>query len=317
MQNCFKKLKTEPLKVNATVFDSKCLFLRPNQMQIVEFKTELLNNQYKWLHLSSMSVKQSQVNTIEVLNVDNGEYEINDVIQLKQLSVQNCKVQFTRFISNSLVELTVNGCGLNNMLFVADFKNLRKLVLFNNNITDARAVSKLIHLEHLNLSNNSIISFKPLESLKNISELHVNSNKIKCIMFLSVFQKLHTLYIVDNQITDINQFAVLMNSRALKYVHVDDNPVLNNPETKLRLQRFINEKFRDQMFKPFLPFNKCFINIGANYNQRHQIRIQLLRNKGVELKNALQLKQQITINTFMFQKMALFLNCFKSFVGFE
>ncbi|CAL6108269.1 leucine-rich_repeat domain-containing protein [Hexamita inflata] len=203
------------------------------------------------------------------------------------------------------------------MLFVADFKNLHKLVLFNNNITDASSVSKLIHLEHLNLSNNSIVSFKPLESLKNISELHVNSNKIKCIMFLSVFQKLHTLYIVDNEIIDINQFAVLINSRALKYVHVDDNPVLNNPETKLRLQRFINEKFRDQMFKPFLPFNKCFTNIGAHYNQRHQIRIQLLRNKGVELKNALIMKQQIAINAFMFRKTALFLNCFKSFVGFE
>ncbi|CAL6108271.1 Hypothetical_protein [Hexamita inflata] len=117
MQNCFKKLITEPLKVNATVFDSKCLFLRPNQMQIVEFKSELLNNKYKWLHLSSMSVKQSQINAIEVLNVDNGEYEINDVIQLKQLSVQkNVHKGSFRGILRLLFNIQVTWYIINNYL---------------------------------------------------------------------------------------------------------------------------------------------------------------------------------------------------------
>ncbi|CAL6090624.1 leucine-rich_repeat domain-containing protein [Hexamita inflata] len=145
-----------------------------------------------------------------------GEYTIDALVDLQQLSVQNCRFSYIRGISDSLTELTINGCKLFSIQFLVNFRNLRKLVLFTNVITDVSAVSNLSQLEDLDLSSNAIIDFKPLQALQNLKELYLNSNKIKNIHFLSFMQNLVTVHLINNKITDINQFSILIKSKSLR-----------------------------------------------------------------------------------------------------
>ncbi|CAL6101871.1 leucine-rich_repeat domain-containing protein [Hexamita inflata] len=313
MYNCFKN--HDSLSINSTIFDNKCLFLCSNTKKIALLKQQYLNNKYKQLHLCFMNAKQSQLQDFDILNVDNGEYTIDAHVDLQQLSVQNCRFSYIRGMSDSLTELTINGCKLSSIQFLVNFRNLRKLVLFTNAITDVSVVSNLSQLEHLDLSSNAIIDFKPLQALQNIKELYLNSNKIKNIHFLSFMQNLVTVHLINNKITDLNQFAILTKSKSLRYLNADENPFLTS-ESKRKLEKFIHGKM-NPAYEQYFPFSACFLNIENSQTKNKSILKTLCKNKGAELKLKVQKRKQIIVNAFMMKKMALFYARFKSFTGFE
>ena len=63
-----------------------------------------------------------------------------------------------------------------------DFKNLKRLILKDNAISDLNLIeiSKLLNLEKLDLSNNKLSNINKLENLclKNLKELNLNDNNI-------------------------------------------------------------------------------------------------------------------------------------------
>ena len=113
----------------------------------------------------------------------------------------------------------------NNISDISPLKKLSKLSyinLNNNNISDITTISKLDNLRYLSLSGNPIKGFAPLTALKQLEKLELNYVKVGNIDFLSENTSLLYLQLNKTGITSLDPLNKLIN---LKLLWADQNSI--------------------------------------------------------------------------------------------
>ncbi len=104
--------------------------------------------------------------------------------------------------------------------------DLKKLDLYENQISEISGLETLKNLEKLRLNSNQISEIKGLESLVNLKSLEINSNQITEIKGLEKLDNLEYLSLYGNQISEIKGLETLKN---LVELNLSDNQI---PEIK-------------------------------------------------------------------------------------
>lgn len=128
-----------------------------------------------------------------------------------------------------VTELDLNGNGIDeingarapreqkivNIGWITDFPELKKLIIYHNEITDITALSSLTKLEYLTLSDNRITDISPLSQLTDLTWLGLGDNRISDITAIASLVKLEWLNLGGNGLTDIDALSGLVDLRAL------------------------------------------------------------------------------------------------------
>ncbi len=134
------------------------------------------------------------------INDDN----INDFINCNPLEITSLEI----FILNNIEVI------LNNL---HKFVNLKKLNLYNNEITKIKGLDNLVNLHRLDLSYNNITEIKGLEKLVNLQQLYLSYNDITEIKGLDNLVNLLTLDLSSNKITEIKGLKNLVNLQKINF----------------------------------------------------------------------------------------------------
>lgn len=115
--------------------------------------------------------------------------------------------------STSLTELTLCAMKLTDedIRELSEMKNLTKLNLRSNDITDITTLAELTNLTELWLDSNNITDISPLAELTNLKQLYLDYNNISDISSLAELTNLKRLYLNNNNISDISPLAGLAN----------------------------------------------------------------------------------------------------------
>jgi Leucine-rich repeat (LRR) protein len=119
------------------------------------------------------------------------------------------------------------------------FRNLTKLNLNNNNLTNIRGIGRLVCLKELYLENNQlhVIREKEIQKLLHLEILDVTNNKyLKCLPnTLPTLPKLTKLYITFNQNMWYKPTMRLLHKcKSLKFVHCNEYLFKNKPISFLK-----------------------------------------------------------------------------------
>ena len=183
--------------------------------------------------------------------------------KLKYLSMESNHInKIEHLISlNSLIYLNLYG---NNIKEIENLNNVKKLVtllLGRNNITQIKNLNQLTNLEildlhsnkikcieglqnlkklrEINLSNNLLCSFHELSCNKNLEDINLRKNLISAVPTINqgMFDSLKRINLSKNLINKIHFLEEFSKINTLKEIYLDYNPVLNNPEMILFLNK--------------------------------------------------------------------------------
>ncbi|MFH0733038.1 MAG: COR domain-containing protein [bacterium] len=113
-------------------------------------------------------------------------------------------------------ELNLSKCGLKELpeeLF--ELKNLSKLNLYRNNLTDIGYIKELKNLTTLDLSNNGLKDVSYIKELKNLTYLTLSRNSLTDISFIKGLNNLTILDLSGNYIIDVSYIRELKNLTTL------------------------------------------------------------------------------------------------------
>lgn len=108
-----------------------------------------------------------------------------------------------------LNNLNLSGCGLSNILPLADASTITVLDLSDNSITDISALASFTGLTHANLTRNAVTSLDALSKLTGLQELSVAENSLTALDALSSCKQLQILDVSNNSVTSIAPLAPL------------------------------------------------------------------------------------------------------------
>ena len=176
---------------------------------------------------------------IEVFNKTKNNENINentiiDEKEQKELLKQFNKKYNTKIQKHStIIELSTKQIGNEGFKILCniEFKELKNLYLFKNNISDIQALekAKFDKLEVLNLSTNNISDISVLSKVNffNLKELNLGANKISDITVLEkvFFNKLEKLSLARNRITSID-ILDQTDFEKLKELNLNNNKIL-------------------------------------------------------------------------------------------
>ena len=94
---------------------------------------------------------------------------------------------------------------------LAEFKNLRGLVLSDHELADLGWLAQFPKLKVLELSGNGLRSLEGIQALKSLEEFSISSNFISNLTPLDSMQGLKMLKLYDNDIADLSGIAHLKN----------------------------------------------------------------------------------------------------------
>ncbi len=184
------------------------------------------------------------------INDDN----INDFINCNPLEITSLEI----FILNNIEVI------LNNL---HKFVNLKKLNLYNNEITKIKGLDNLVNLHRLDLSYNNITEIKGLEKLVNLQQLYLSYNDITEIKGLDNLVNLLTLDLSSNKITEIKGLKNLVN---LQKINFDLNQI-----TEIKgLDNLVNLQNLSLSYNEIteIPLNLCNVrNINIFYYHHNPI----------------------------------------------
>ncbi len=131
----------------------------------------------------------------------------------------------------SLKELSLVGNHLDNnaMNIIGELKNLTKLNLGWNNISDVSSLSGLTNLTSLGIWGNQISDITSVTSLVNLEYLDFSDNKVSDIMPVKNLVELKQLWLYSNHVTDISALTGLEN---LQVLMLRNNPIENPEEVR-------------------------------------------------------------------------------------
>jgi len=122
----------------------------------------------------------------------------------------------------NLERLRINADEISDLTPLSELTSLKSLSLFAPPIGDLTPLSKLTRLESLTVYGNQISNITPLSGLTRLNRLNLNGNQISDITPLSGLTSLTYLSLYGNQISDITPLSGLT---GLTDVHLDNNPI--------------------------------------------------------------------------------------------
>ena len=156
----------------------------------------------------------------------------NNDLKLKEFNNKyNLNIKDLNITKLDLSDKKLGDEGLKNVCNI-DFKKLKELILYNNEITDIQALqnSKFTKLEKLNLGDNKINNINALEKMnfKELKELYLYDNKISDIEILAKvnFEKLEILHLSYNKISNIKVLEKV-NFKNLKILDLYKNEIVD------------------------------------------------------------------------------------------
>jgi Leucine-rich repeat (LRR) protein len=235
--------------------------------------------------LASINLAGNQIDDVTPLS----SLEMLTYINLENNHITDLsKIHFEKLSGLPLIELNLsnnfdeNGARLTNIQPLAGFKDIQKLNLRNNNISDVSILSTLPSLVEINLRDNNVHDIAALANLNNLESLNLHSNPVKTginvlgnlshlktlnlvnihvgenISFLEQLDELEELNLRNTSISDVSIIVSLMEKGALqdnreRNIQASVN-LLENPFT-------INATGTD----PFGDLRKYWDNISTPY----------------------------------------------------
>jgi hypothetical protein len=142
-------------------------------------------------------------------------YIRRNLSSLNITSEQLAEMIETGRIRKDVVKLSLANNQITDLSPLAELTNLRELFLNNNQISDLMPLAGLTNLQSLNLYDNQIIDISPLANLTNLGgpfgALGLSGNQISDLSPLSGLTKLHWLMMYDNNISDLTPLESLTN----------------------------------------------------------------------------------------------------------
>ena len=162
--------------------------------------------------------------------------KIDKLISLNNLIYLNLYGNFITEIENllNINKLKFLLLGKNNIEQIKNLNSLTELEvldLHSNKIKNIENIFFLKKLKILNLANNQITSFNELIFNKNLEELNIRKNLIDCVPLLDDFVMLKKLNLGKNLIKKLEDLKEFQKLKLLQELILEDNPVLNNPES--------------------------------------------------------------------------------------
>jgi len=152
------------------------------------------------------SEKNALLKLIDIFNLENERYEINDDGHVTKLDLSNKKIKSIPSIIREFPYLKSLELDQNEITHITGLENLTRLKELNlgqNQITKIEGLDNLTQLTELNLSQNQIIKIEGLNKLSQLQFLFMGNNEIRKIEGLDDLSDLRELYLASNEISKI------------------------------------------------------------------------------------------------------------------
>lgn len=180
-------------------------------------KLENTFNNYELAKINELTLEDIQNNNIlpfddillfqnlNSLNIKN-YYIYNDdynyllkLTKLENISFENCEFENANLIASlQLKSLSLINCKINNYSFISILKTLEQLSLINGTI-DINTINTLINLNYLQLSYSKILDPNTNINLQKLKELYIDNTNIIDLTFINNLNSLKRLSIDENQ----------------------------------------------------------------------------------------------------------------------
>ena len=261
----------------------------------------------------------SRNKSLEIFNLNNKDLPVIPLFEnedeLKYLSMESNHInKIEHLVSlNNLIYLNLYGNNIREIENLNNVKKLKILLLSRNNISQIKNLNILTELEvldlhsnkikfieglqtlkklkEINLSNNLLCSFHELTYNKNLEDINLRKNLITTVPNLScgMFEVLKRINLSKNLINKIHYLDELSKINSLKEIYLEYNPVLNNPESAIYVNKLpiigklpivlnpspVNEKSNTILRKKEIAIvdnNKNNNNISENYKLIHRFK---------------------------------------------
>ena len=203
---------------------------RALDLKILDLSNSTLTNEdlqgvEQFPNITTLIVGRNSITKLEFIN--NYKKLQHLTIIGKEVFNYICSYQPLTLLSQfkELREIILIDNNLSDLKFVkeANLQHLNKLILDDNQITDLQPLSQLTALEYLSVANNKIQSIDCLKKLSNLKNLILRNNQIGNIKsYWRQFNKLIELDLKNNKITDLRPFTVM---KSLKKLNISSNPI--------------------------------------------------------------------------------------------
>lgn len=146
---------------------------------------------------------------------------------------------------------TVHNGGISTLEDLAMLKNLHKLNIAWQNITDLTPLGELPKLEQIQIKHNPIEDVTPLSSLSNLRELYMYDTFVSNLSILSNCPMLESIGAGETSVTSIKAFTGI---KGLKHLDLKDRPIetLSGIEAFTRLESISISSVKDGDLSPIL-----------------------------------------------------------------
>lgn len=263
---------------------------------------------YRMKSLENLSLNNKDLPHIPLFeSEDNLKYlslELNHITKIDQLiSLNNLiylnlygnnikKIENLNLVKKLKVLLLGKNC-ISKIKNLNILQDLEILDLHSNKIKCIEGLQNLKKLRKLNISNNLLSSFYELIYNKNLEELNVRKNFISSVptISLKIFDFLQKINIGKNLISKLKYLEELIKLKSLKEINIDNNPILNNPDSFIYLKKLpIKGKIPILLHETSLT-NYKIIDISKsnqiNYRNNNIGRLLLYKDKIKKLNSAL------------------------------
>jgi hypothetical protein len=162
-------------------------------------------------------VVKSKFNDWESISKDDkGDLIEKNLAEVEEIDLSGLEISNSDHLSwlPLLKNLTRLDLGKNKITDISPISSLTKLtviILFENRLTDLSPLASLTKLTSIHLNGNQIIDISPLASLTNLTAIFLGNNQITDISPLASLTKLTTVELGRNRISDVSPLASLVN----------------------------------------------------------------------------------------------------------
>lgn len=171
---------------------------------------------------------------------------------LKNRNLSRCRLSFIDFRNCDLTgtdfsEADLSDCLFDQTVLTARFQNTNaansRLNLRDCGLTDIAFLKELKNLSYLDLAWNDLAEITTLKELKKLTELYLNNNQLTEISALKELKNLNRLDLDDNQLTEITALKDLkdLNKLYLRGNHLSEIPPLKELKNLTHLYLYNNK----------------------------------------------------------------------------
>ncbi len=208
---CYDKDEEIDLSFLGQMKSIKTLYLPNCQLKDISFLEEMPQ-------LERLSLYETPVEDLAVLR------KLPDLVELSVGGNQDAANIEAVGTLEKMQDLGLQFCGLEDISFLSNLKELRGVNLNGNYVTDLTPLAELEHLERLGAAHNRLSDITPLKGLTNLFDLSLDENEISDISVLADMTHLRQAGLSENQIQD---FSPLADKKELMYAAVFGNPCMD------------------------------------------------------------------------------------------